>query len=210
MWRMLLLLFLLASPCKADNYLSHVTLNNNVPPGYLEIKYNGLKGLLIDEGRNQLYNYWGQQARERLDADLIGWRDYNRILDDISIAKSYHDIVGRWWERQWFERGSRTQIQIGRPDDIINWGPLQINSKFKVKLKEYSLSLRRLNEATYWRVNFRPDISLSSKEWLSNAEINVVFRYYRYTKQLVEIKNSAGWNRRNGFYLYCTIRLAEF
>ncbi len=210
MWRLLLLLFLLVSPCKADNWLSHVTLNNNVPPGYLEIKYNGLKGLLIDEGRNQIYNWWTIQSRERYESDIIGWKDYNRALDDISIAKQYQDVVGRWWDRQWFETGRRIQIHVGRADDLLNIGPLQINSKFKVKLREYSVSLRRRNEATYWRVNFRPDLSFSSKEFINNVELNVVFRYYRYTKQLVEIKNSAGWGRRNGFYLFCTIRLAEF
>lgn len=209
-WWTILLLLLVVAPCRADNFLEHVTLNNNVPPGYLEIKYNGWKGLAIDEARNQFYNYWGLQARERYEADIITARDYNRTLDDISIAKQYHDIIGRWWDKQWFENGNRVQVQVGRAQDLLNIGPFQINSKFKVKLREYSVSLRRHNESTYWRINFRPDLSFSSRDLISNAEINVVFRYYRYTKQLVEIKNSAGWSRRNGFYLYCTIRLAEF
>lgn len=181
------LLFLL-SPAKADEFLSHVTYNTPQPPGSVIIRYGGLRGLFVDEAESQLSNLWIDRIRLTL--------PYRSIFDENEPFETLGNFIvdnrrgGRWWERRWYfscppEKGGAPPPRVYDMDKVtLNLWLFQINSKMKLKVREFSFSLhserrfRGTGPRDFWRLRVRPQLTLGPPLGVRRAALSLVFEWH--------------------------------
>jgi hypothetical protein len=207
-----LLLALILTYCpvaRADDFLESVTFNDAPPPGSIILKYDGIQGLIVDEIRRQLYNQWTSQINQWWEWDRITLHEYLSHSYYISAVSAEHDRIGNWWDRKWFESlGAITPpaiYQVGRKQDIADFGFFQITSKGKLKLTEYRVKLYDIElpePSMHWKLRVRPSLKLSTPDFFNNVEISLVFDYFVNRKlNILRIETFAGYDRRKGSYV---------
>jgi len=177
------------SPARADEFIDQTTFNAPHPPGSVIIRYGGLRGLFVDEAESQLTNLWVDRIKLTL--------PYTSIWDEQEPYTTLGNFVtdnrkgGRWWERSWDfsrtpEKGGAQHPRVYDMDRVtLSFWLFQMNSKFKLKVRELSFSLhseRRFKNSDgprdHWRLKVRPQLTLGPPYGVRRASISLVFEWY--------------------------------
>ena len=188
LWVLLSLLILSPAPARADDFIDHVTFNAPQPPGSVIIRYGGLRGFFVDEAESQLTNLWVDGMKLTL--------PYTPIWDEQDPFTTLGNFVndnrrgGRWWERAWYfsqspEKGGAPHPRVYDSDRItLNFWLFQMNSKFKLKIKELSFSLHSASRfkgagpSDFWRLKIRPQLTLGPPYGVRRASISLVLEWH--------------------------------
>lgn len=137
---------------------------------------------MFDEIEDQLTSLWLE--RIRLNANY-----YPHLFDIeepyITLGNFLSDnrAGGQWWERDWYfslppEKGGAPYHRTFNYDNIaIDFGPIQINSKGKMKLKEFFFTINS-GPRDYWKFRFKPSLSVGLPYGVSRCGLSVVAEWY--------------------------------
>lgn len=198
-----------SSPARADDFIEQVTFNSPQPPGSVLIRYGGLRGLFFDEYENQITNLWLDRIKLTLDSNnsIFGQQYYynnvNNFVGDIKKG-------GCWWQRDWMDSlppqksGAPSFRVIDNDTVAIDIGFAQINSKYKLKMKEFSFPLDGergflgTGPSDYWRLRVKPNLSIGPPNGIRRAGLSLVFELFLHRTKLWEFEIYARYKENYG------------
>ena len=164
-------------------------------PAKYRVVYTGLKGLLMDEYVRLASGTWADVIETQYSSGAINeftmWSNYQLLNDyrnDYSSNK-HEDRRTEWWQYlvSW---GPVTTHYAGPSGDLIDFGPIQVNNKFRLNLKSYETDLTRR-----WHYKFRPIIKVTTRLPLISAiGVGHVFTYSQRGKKLISVMFGFGVN----------------
>jgi hypothetical protein len=187
LFKICLLGLLFTSVVRADDFVEQVTFNAPQPPGSVQIRYGGLRGLFVDELESQLTNFWIDRIQLNISYSPI-WdqaEPYENLANFLTDTKR----GGRWWERAWYysrlpEKGGAPHPRVYNLDHVaVDLWLFEINSKFGIKAKEFSFSLHSdgrflTPRQNYWKIRVRPSLSLGMPTGIRRGGLAIVFEWY--------------------------------
>jgi hypothetical protein len=190
------LLILSSAQARADDFLEQVTYNSPQPPGSVIIRYGGLRGLLFDETESQILNLWHDKIKLTIDYDYSIW---DVDVPYQSVANFTNDVRrgGRWWERAWYyslapEKGGAPYVRVIDMDTVaLDFWFFQVNSKLKVKVKEFSFDLSShsaLSRTDFWRVRIKPQLTFGPPYGLRRAGLSLILEWHLRRRKCWEVE----------------------
>jgi hypothetical protein len=155
--------------------------------------------LFVDELESQLLNVWTDNIQLYL--------PYRNIWDENDPYQILGDFLsdnrrgGRWWEREWYyslppEKGGARPLTVYNQDHVtLDLGLFQMNSKFKVKAKEFSFLLHRESRFTdglgppdYFKLRVRPSVTFGPPYGVRRGGLSLVLEWYLSRKKTWEFE----------------------
>lgn len=176
----------------SNSFVNNVTLTD---PAKYKLIYTGIEGFLMDEYVRAITRKWSDDIELRYNSGDISTLDVNRhyrLLSDYRqdyAAGNYADNRKFWWHYQenW---GPIRAYTTGPSGDVINIGPIRVNSNFRLKLKNYEAEL-----SNRWKYRFRPVIRVSSKPpFIRVVAAGNQFTYKVRGRKLVRITVAGGYS----------------
>jgi hypothetical protein len=200
-----------AARARDDGILKHICLADR---STYRIEYSGLLGLAFDECVRFLAHSWRECLDQQYfygdpgDDDGCYW-DWVKQID--YLCGDYQS--GRWSDarRYWWHHATdwgpiETYI-VGRPNDVLDWGPIRVTGKFKFRLKHYEAQL-----ASCWNFRFKPRIDLSSEiPFVKKLCVSTEFVYHIRGKKMMSIEAEVGISvERRDLYAWVGVSLANW
>ena len=176
-----------------NNWLNEVTWNSTPAPGTVRIKYYGWRGAAVNEIRRQLYKLWDESLELRYNSGVLDEQAYSRARLSFAQAKEDEDLLGRWWDRKFWEcrENSRAIWIVGNTSDLINLGVVRITGDWRTDWR----GAEGRNGRWVWKV--KPEVSLGSTG-LKSAGLRLGLAYKGRRAEWARAWVAAGWSMARG------------
>lgn len=128
-------------------FMHQVSLTR-LPPGSLQVRYEGIEGYLVRKAQSRLKSLWRDSIKDAWEGGILDDQQYDARIDEMYDSLSDFRSGGRWWERSWLdsltpERGGAPADpyvhRVGERLDVLRVGPVRFTNDLKARVDRVTI-----------------------------------------------------------------------